>query len=145
MTLEVFAMAHALMFWILLLATLMSGLLAGISLDKSFVQLPTRLRIGLAAYAAYSRAADLGGGLFWYPLLGLGAPLLAAVAAVLAVAHVATTARAAPVLLRVHRQSPDEATMRTLFRRFAIWQGVRCAVQAATFAALLWALVAYGA
>jgi hypothetical protein len=156
-------MAHALVFWLLLVATLMSGLLAGISLDKSFVQLPARGRIGLAAYAAYSRAADLGGGLIWYPLLGLGAPLLAVVAAavvgwqgvsvtqalpvylsaLLGVAHVATTVRAAPLLLRVHRTGPDEPTMQTLFQRFVFWQGVRFVVQGATFAALLWALLAY--
>jgi len=158
-------MAHAVVFWLLLVATMLSGLLAGISLDKSFVQLPARVRLGAAAYAAYSRAADLGGCLIWYPLLGLGAPLLAVVAAAvalwqglpapqalpvylsaaLAVGHVATTARAAPLLLRVHRSGPagpDEPTMRALFRRFAFWQGVRFIVQTATFAALLWALLA---
>jgi len=41
-------------------ALVADGILAGLSLDKVIVQLPARRRIGVTAYAAYARAADLG-------------------------------------------------------------------------------------
>ena len=41
-------------------ALLLSGVLAGLSLDKVIVQLPARHRMGAVAYAGYARAADLG-------------------------------------------------------------------------------------
>ena len=39
-------------------AALLSGVLAGLSLDKVIVQLPARHRMGAVAYAGYARAAD---------------------------------------------------------------------------------------
>jgi hypothetical protein len=44
-------------------ALVADGTLAGLSLDKVIVQLPARRRIGVTAYAAYARAADLGNGI----------------------------------------------------------------------------------
>ncbi len=46
------------------------GILAGLSLDKVIVQLPARRRIGVTAYAAYARAADLGNGIAFYAAVG---------------------------------------------------------------------------
>lgn len=117
--------------WIVLLfilATLASGLLAGISVDKSLVQLPARHTMGLVAFAAFSRAADLGRGLIWYPLFGIGAPvvmlvgcflqvsqrvaleqaILLMLAVLVNVAHVFTTSRAAPMLVRLRQGIPDK-------------------------------------
>ena len=54
-------------------ATLATGLLAGASLDQSVKQLPARHRIGVAAYARYSQAADLANGVPFYATLGLAA------------------------------------------------------------------------
>ncbi len=54
-------------------AIVLTGLLAGISLDKALVQLPARRRMGVVAFAGFSRANDLGNGLVLYPLLGVGA------------------------------------------------------------------------
>ena len=147
--------------WILFLATLASGLLAGISLDKSLVQLPARHRMGIGTFAAFSRAADMGRGLIWYPILGIGAPALILVAvllqgiqgfsgaptiplvlaAVLGVAHVVTTSRAAPILLRLQHENPDEPTLQALYQHFTAWHTVRCLLQVATFAVLLWAMI----
>ena len=47
-------------------ALVADGILAGLSLDKVIVQLPARRRIGVTAYAAYARAADLGNGIAFY-------------------------------------------------------------------------------
>src|SRR5437016_11530841 len=102
---------------LLVAATLLNGILAGGSLIKSVVELPARRGIGLAAMAAYHRAADLRTGFLIHPALGLGAPALtialgitfvvdrtspatsasfAYVAAALSAAHVLATTRAAP-------------------------------------------------
>jgi hypothetical protein len=55
-----------------------------VGLDKSLVQLPARHRIGVVAFAAFSRANDLGNGLILYPALGIGAALLTILAALTA-------------------------------------------------------------
>src|SRR5687768_18517520 len=63
-------------------ATVMTGLLAGMNLDKSIVQLPARHRMGVVAFAAFSRANDLGNGLIAYPILGIGSALLTIMSAI---------------------------------------------------------------
>lgn len=78
-------------------ATALSGVLAGASLDQSVKQLPARRRIGAAAYAAYSRASDLGHGVAWYAGIGIGAALLTIVAAAWAFARGRSLARALPL------------------------------------------------
>lgn len=55
-----------------------NGLLVGASLDQSIKQLPARHRLGVAAFAAYSQAADLHNGVAFYAILGLGAAALTA-------------------------------------------------------------------
>ena len=57
-------------------ALLADGILAGLSLDKVIVQLPARRAIGVSAYAAYARAADLGNGIAFYAAAGVGAAVL---------------------------------------------------------------------
>jgi hypothetical protein len=57
-------------------ALVADGILAGLSLDKVIVQLPARRRIGVTAYAAYARAADLGNGVAFYAAVGVGAAAL---------------------------------------------------------------------
>jgi hypothetical protein len=69
---------------LILAATVVTGLLAGASLDKSIVQLPARRRMGVVEFAAFSRAADLGNGLILYPILGIGAALFTILAALAA-------------------------------------------------------------
>src|SRR5207248_6045968 len=67
--------------WLLLAALLANGMLAGASLDQSIKQLPARRRIGVVAYSEYSKAGDLGPGVAWLAALGIGAAVLAVVAA----------------------------------------------------------------
>jgi hypothetical protein len=68
-------------FVLILAATAADSLLAGASLDQSIKQLPARHKIGLVAYSEYSRASDLGPGILWYGILGVGAALLTIAAA----------------------------------------------------------------
>lgn len=139
------------------------GLLAGASLDQSVKQLPARHRIGAVAYAAYTRAADLGPGIVWYAVLGVGAALLTVAAAfaalgqriaapitvpllaaaALAFVHSLATTQAAPTMFRQRRVPQTEEALGAVFARFARWQTVRVTLQVLTLAAVLWALVAW--
>ena len=142
-------------------ATVANGLLAGGSLIKSLVELPARHRIGLPAMAAYNRAVDLGPGLALYPTLGLGASALtfaaafaiylggdvrgvaawwAYIAAVLSVAHIFTTVRAAPTLLRLRGGSNEQHVLGGVYARFVGWQGARAIFQVVTFIVIVLAL-----
>ena len=148
---------------LILAATAADGLLAGASLDQSIKQLPARHKIGLVAYSEYSRASDLGPGILWYAILGVGAAVLTVaaavasltqgvpsasaiplyVAAVLAVLHSLVTTQAAPTNFSQRRVAKDEATLTRVFDRFERWQTLRVVLQVLTFGAMLWALVAY--
>src|SRR3712207_1847610 len=84
-------------FGLIVAATAADGLLAGASLDQSIKQLPARHKIGLVAYSEYSRASDLGPGVLWYAVLGVGAALLTVAAAVAAFAQEVPPASAGPL------------------------------------------------
>jgi hypothetical protein len=150
---------------IIVVATAADGLLAGASLDQSIKQLPARRKIGLVAYSEYSRASDLGPGILWYAILGIGAALLTIaaataaffeaappasatplyVAAGLAVLHSLVTTRAAPTNFSQRRVADEEVALTRVFDRFERWQTLRAVLQVLNFAAMLWALVAYTA
>jgi hypothetical protein len=144
-------------------AVVANGLLMGAALDQSVKQLPTRHRIGVTAYSAYSQAADLRNGVAFYATLGLGAAALTLTAALLArsdqtqpagqrlglqvaagltVGQLLVTAVAAPVNFSQRTRSGDPARLAEVFDLFERLTAVRTAVQAATLAALVWALVA---
>src|SRR5437870_2024109 len=154
-------MASTLEVALLAAAVMVNGLLAGASLDKAITQLPARRKIGLRAMAEYHRATDLGPGLFLYPPLGLGAPLLTwaaavalyqggdvsggavlwiAVGAVLSIGLILTTARAAPNLLRLRKGILSEKELTDLYERFATWSGLRSVLQLSTFLVVVLAL-----
>ncbi len=148
---------------LLIVAVAFNGVLTGASLDQSIKQLPARRRIGVIAFSAYSRAADLSrNGIAWYATIGIGAALLtitAAVAAYLQAApgsvalplylaaftsllHSFTTAQAAPTNFRQRRFADDAARLTTIFNRFERWQTARALLQTVTFGLTLWALAA---
>jgi hypothetical protein len=147
---------------LLIAAVAFNGILTGASLDQSIKQLPARRRMGVIAFSAYSRAADLGNGIVWYAIIGVGAALFTIGAAVSAYLHVApaamaiplylaaltsllhsfTTSQAAPTLFRLRQVKDDAAQLTVIFDRFERWQTLRAALQLATFALALWALAA---
>jgi hypothetical protein len=144
-------------------AAVANGLMVGATLDQSFKQLPARHRIGPVAYAAYARAADLAGGVKWYPVLAAvvvlstGAAVVAglldhpggwrvaalAAAAMVTVAHMLVTARAAPTILALRRLSDDDPDqIAAVLDRFARLQTLRAGLQVAALAAAVWVLLA---
>lgn len=146
------------------LATAADGMLAGASLDQSIKQLPARHKLGMVAFSAYSRAADLGPGIVWYAILGVGSAVLtiAAVvvvlravpaarawpiyaAAALAVAHSLVTTQAASTNFAQRRVAGDEQRLAAVFARFERWQTVRAVLQVLTLVAMLIGLIAYAA
>lgn len=144
-------------------ATALNGILAGASLDQSIKQLPARHRIGAVAYSTYSRASDLGNGVIWYAVIGIGAAVLTVAvavvayvqgativraallysAAILSVLHSFITARAAPINHSQRNFENDLTGLAVIFDRFARLQALRALVQLVTFVILLWALVSY--
>lgn len=69
-------MVSQMTFDLVLLSAAFNGLLAGFSLNKVVVELPTGRRIGAPLFSRFSRAADLTNGLILYPALGLTSPAL---------------------------------------------------------------------
>lgn len=148
---------------LLLAATTLNGILAGVSVGKAVVELPAGRRLGPAEFARFSRAADHGNGLVLYPLLGVGGPALTIIAdlvghsaaalpegalaaldiaVVLSVAHLGTTLMAAPRMLEVGRLGDDAPRLGTAYARFTRWHHLRTALQVATFLACLLVLSA---
>jgi len=152
-----------LIYVLILAAVALNGILVGASLDQSIKQLPARHRIGAVAYSAYAKASDLGNGIVWYALLGIGSALLTIVtvivvltqrngapfalpiylAAVLSILHSLATTQAAPTMFSQRRHENDEAALTTIFNRFEHWQTIRAILQLLTFLTLLWALLVY--
>ncbi|HEV8190129.1 MAG TPA: hypothetical protein VGP82_01390 [Ktedonobacterales bacterium] len=147
---------------LVLVAVIPHLLLAGAGVVRLFVQLPARHRLGAVAFAKYSRAMDLGNGLYLYPLLGIGGPLatwvafaLAAlwhasgglllplgIASGLAVLHSFTTTQAAPTMMRIGRAEDRSEILGPLLERFTLWSWARAILQAVTAGVLVWALLA---
>ena len=146
---------------LMIIATAMNGLLAGLNVDTALVKLPARERIGARAYAAFARSNDLGNGLVVYPILGIGAAFFTVIAtataylehsskelllplslaSLLSLLHTFATTRAAPVMLSIKDAPDDEALLRVKLDCFARWHAVRATFQVLTFFVLLWALV----
>jgi len=145
---------------LLLLASVLSGLLAGASADRYLVQVPAWRRMDVMSWAEYSRHADLGNGRFWYPALAFGATGLSLAIAVAVYSHAlvvkglalplylaATTSAlglgftvlAAPNLLRLRHHTDRDTTHRS-FRRFHFWGLPRAILQITSFPFTLWAL-----
>jgi hypothetical protein len=150
------------LFWLVVTAVVVHGLIAGISFDVATVKLPTRKRIGVIAYAQFARGNDMGNGIVVYPTIAILALLLVAAATLAAyllqmsdalmlplfaacggtIAHFLCTAKAAPNMLSLRNASNDEAFLAHKLDTFATWNAYRALFQFLTFVALVWALVA---
>src|SRR5439155_25905842 len=76
---------------LIVLGAILHLLLSGAAVVRLAVQFPAiERRLDPVAFAHWARAADLGNGLFLYPLLGIGGPL--ATWAVLVVAEIGRAA-----------------------------------------------------
>lgn len=148
--------------WLLAIAVIEGGIIAGVSFDVALVKLPTRKRIGPVAYAQFARGNDLGNGKVVYPVLGIVALLLMLVIAIVSwarhepaavmvpisaavvftVLHSLCTAKAAPVMLSLAKTPDEPKVLEQKLDRFAFWHAFRAVFQVAAFIALLWALIA---
>jgi hypothetical protein len=148
-------------FWLLVLAVIVNGILAGLSFDVAAVKLPTRKRIGAIAYANFARGNDLGNGLVVYPAIGVLAALLVIVTTSMAflagepqsallplvlasaatIAHSVCTVKAAPIMLSLRSTPAVEEILTSKLGRFALWHGFRAVFQFLTFVVLVWALI----
>ncbi len=146
----------------LLAATGLTGLLCGASLDQSIKQLPARHVIGVQAFSAYAKAADLKNGVLWYALLGISAALASIatgvsawhhhlqqnialplyLGAAFAVCHIVCTTQAAPTY-HSQKKISDEAGLTQLFNRFEMIQTFRSAFILLNLLCYLWALFIY--
>ncbi|HYC19361.1 MAG TPA: hypothetical protein VEF35_01910 [Candidatus Bathyarchaeia archaeon] len=144
-------------------AIILNGFLAGGNIDRALVQMPAWRKIGAQGWAAYSRYADLGNGLFLYPTLAIGgavltiaaaasfqfditAPASAAVPIYLSVALVLggllATVKAAPIMMSLRRIGDEASALQKALDGFRRWGNVRGAFQILAFLANLWALLA---
>jgi hypothetical protein len=144
-------------------ATFLGGMLAGPGLDRLVVQMPSWRHLGITSWAAYSREAETGRGLIWYPVQGISA-LLASVAAALAfrldrtapragalptyaaalmavAALVVTIQGVAPATLSLRRGTDDPLLLQATFDQIQRWWPMKASLHILTFAANLWSLV----
>ena len=147
--------------WLLVLAVIDGGIIAGVSFDVALVKLPTRKRIGPVAYAQFARGNDLGNGKVVYPILGILTLLLVFVvtgvawagnqpatvmiplftATLFTVLHsVCTGVKAAPIMLSLAKTPDKPAILQQKLDSFTFWHGIRTVFQVAAFIALVWAL-----
>jgi hypothetical protein len=141
-------------------ATLASGLLAGISIDRTVVTMPAWSQMGAISWADFSRHADLGNGLFLYPTEAILAALFACGSAVswtlesnrrnllaiqlysaaaLALGALLFTLKAAPVMMGIQHLN-DPISLKRAFARFYFWGNLRAGCHVSAFAIELWAL-----
>jgi hypothetical protein len=133
------------------------------SLNRTLVEMPAWRHLGVQAWAAFSRSADLGNGTILYPLAGIGGLALVLVAAivfrlgprrpwfvaipvygsaVLAICVMLTTTQAAPIMLSLHRIGNDPLALQPAFEGFYRWDSIRAVIGMLEGFLEIWALVA---
>ncbi len=144
----------------LISAATLTGLLCGASLDQSIKQLPSRHIIGIKAFSAYAKAADLRNGVIWYAILGIGSALASIIAAIVAwkyhfnesyalplylggicaICHTICTTQAAPTY---HKQKKieSEEELKKLFSKFEKIQTFRSVFIVLNLIAFFWVLI----
>jgi hypothetical protein len=146
--------------YLLVAATLLSGLLAGGNVDRAMVAMPAWEQVGARAWAEFSRHADLGDGVFLYPFEAIGGFLLILAAAVsfhfdrattgrsalplygavlLSAGGLLCTLKAAPIMLSIGHLS-DQAALQQALDGFYFWGDIRGIFQVLAFFVTVWTL-----
>jgi hypothetical protein len=141
-------------------ATVLTGLLAGETVDRLIVGFPAWQQVDILTWAEYSRNADLGNGVFVYPIEGIGSFLLLMTASVLlfrtkiidrsyvvpvhlasvfAASALILTFFAAPFMLSIKNIS-DPASLQYAFNRFFYWSTFRGISLVLSFLCCIWAM-----
>jgi len=142
-------------------ACIFTGLLAGGDADRYIVQEPAWRHVNILNWLEYSRHADLGNGLIFYPFEAItGFILLLASSAIIVIykdafkypafiAHMATllsatglilTFFAAPIMLSLRTMENNPVLVQDAFDRFHFIGYLRAIVQVLSFCACTWAL-----
>jgi hypothetical protein len=142
------------------IAAMLSGWLAGQSIDRYVIEVPGFRHIDIIQWAEYSRHADLGNGLFLYPAEAVISFLLFVIsfiiifmskqlnilklpvsfALLLSAAGLFFTIFAAPIILSLKNMPNDALLLQQAFDRFHFWGGLRAIAQVLAFFPALWAL-----
>ena len=143
-------------------ACIPSGLLAGATVDRFIVQFPAFRHLGAAAWAEYSFHADLGNGIFLYPIEGISTLLLLIAASlvvhfnrinlqkfkwpvysacILSFIGLVFTIFAAPVMLGLPGLNNDAAQLQAAFDKFYFYSSFRAIAQVSVFFCCLWGMV----
>lgn len=147
----------------IVIATLLHGILAGVTVDRIVIGLSAWHEVGVVAWANYSRSADLGNGLVVYPTLAVGGALFSiaaaatlirrrptqkrtlAIAVYMAVAFavlgLVLTFKAAPLMLSLRKTGNENVVhLKHLFDSFWFWESLRGVMQVLAFLMNLWSL-----
>jgi hypothetical protein len=148
---------------VVIAATALDGIAAGVSPEQSIAQLPPGARIGALDCSGRSRAGDPGDGMARSVSIGSGA-VFAAIAAIvpalvasargdtfaralpayggaaLSLLHALAPSRAAPIIVSQRRQA-DEVALRAAVDRPERWETLRATLQPPAFGAMHRALV----
>ena len=153
--------------WVLglvIAATILNGLLAGGNVDRMLVATPAWGQIGLAAWADFSRHADLGNGIFVYPTMAIGGTFISIAAAVLFIyathlrnrvslpiifaaalrlAALPFSLEATPFMMSLrHINAADMVALGDAFSGAHFWGRLQGIFHVAAFCANLWSIVA---
>jgi hypothetical protein len=146
-------------------AVLFGGILAGATANRALVQLPAWERVGVVAWANFTRAENLGTGFVFYPVIGLAALLLTAAVAiafrfdraargsrglpiysavVLAIVWaVVTRGVLVPAMSSLRTAGDNASELQRIFLTVARWSGVNDLLHVLTFGLNLWALTEF--
>ena len=149
---------------ILISTAVINGLLSGGNVDRALVAMPAWRQTGPLAWAQFSLYADLGNGSFLYPAMAISATLAivaAAVlflcsgssprnarvsvvlAAVLMVAALPFSLKAAPFMLGIRHVDPANVTaLAHAFSGFEFWGRLQGIFHVASFCVNVWAISA---
>ncbi len=140
---------------------ILSGWLAGGNVDRYIVEFPSWQHAGVLSWAAYSRHADLGNGVFFYPFEAIGSFILLLAcslivmkkqallgrivlpvhfATIFSIAGLVLTFFAAPVMLGLKTIGDDTGLLQQAFHKFYFWSFYRAIAQVLSFFFCVWAM-----
>jgi hypothetical protein len=149
-----------LIFLLIFFAAVLDGLLAGIGLQKLFVELPARKKIGVVAFSDYSRASDLMNGVYLYPSFAIGGVLLKVLAfvfilrsnydlgvtfplglaVVFGIGVLIMTIFAAPQMFKIGKTENKKELLSPLLEKFMTYSYPRAVFMGLQFLTTLWVL-----
>lgn len=146
---------------LLMLACILTGLMAGGSVDRYLVQVPAWRHLNILSWATFTGYAQFGNGLYLYPFEVLGSFILLfttsatvlmhkdAFRSIALPVHLATifttiglifTFFTFPVMLNIQTMGNNEAQLHQAFDKFHFWGLLRAISQLLSFIFCVWVL-----